>query len=54
MEVELLAKVREMVGWKDGDGAFAPGGAHCNLLAILAARNKTFANVRRVRRERGE
>lgn len=48
MELKLLDKVRKLIGWESGDGAFAPGGAHCNLLAILAARNFRAQGVRKV------
>jgi len=34
------------VGFKNGDGTFAPGGAHANLLAMLAARQKHVAVTR--------
>ncbi len=34
---------------QEGDGVFAPGGAHANLLAILAARNTMQAGSKRVR-----
>jgi len=36
-----------LIGWDEGDGAFAPGVAHCNLLAVLAARNRAFPNLRK-------
>lgn len=49
MEVDILKKLREKIGWTngEGDGAFAPGGAHCNLLALLAARHHLFPEIRK-------
>ncbi|XP_041459026.1 glutamate decarboxylase 1-like isoform X1 [Lytechinus variegatus] len=47
MERATLKKMREIVGFKDGDGIFAPGGAVCNLYAVLAARHKFFPACKR-------
>jgi len=47
MEVQILDKLRKLIGWEKGDGVFAPGGAHCNLLAVLAARNFAVKDVRK-------
>jgi glutamate/tyrosine decarboxylase-like PLP-dependent enzyme len=47
MEIDILDKVRKLIGWQDGDGVFAPGGANCNLLAILAARNHMFPHIKK-------
>ena len=49
MELYILERLRKLSGWSDGDGAFAPGGAHCNLLAMLAARNHTLPRLRKAR-----
>jgi glutamate/tyrosine decarboxylase-like PLP-dependent enzyme len=46
LELYVLQRVRALVGWAEGDGSFAPGGAHCNLLAILAARNHALPHAR--------
>ncbi|CAH1773736.1 unnamed protein product [Owenia fusiformis] len=40
MEDIVLTKMRDIVGWSDGDGIFAPGGAIANLYAVLAARHR--------------
>lgn len=48
MELYILERLRKLAGWTDGDGAFAPGGAHCNLLAMLAARNHALPRLRKV------
>ncbi|XP_053907643.1 cysteine sulfinic acid decarboxylase isoform X3 [Cuculus canorus] len=47
MEEVLLAKLREMVGWSDGDGIFAPGGSFSNFYAINVARFRRFPQSRR-------
>ena len=38
IEIELLKKMSELVGYKNGDGTFVPGGSNGNFLAMLAAR----------------
>jgi len=47
MEMDILKKLRGLVGWQEGDGVFAPGGAHCNLLGMLAARNITIPTMKK-------
>ncbi|KAL6052347.1 glutamate decarboxylase gad1 [Balamuthia mandrillaris] len=47
MEIYLLDKIRKLVGWESGDGVFAPGGANCNLLGLLAARNHTIPHIKK-------
>ncbi|NXD88868.1 CSAD decarboxylase, partial [Halcyon senegalensis] len=42
MEEEVLAKLRELVGWSSGDGTFAPGGSMSNMYAINVARFRHF------------
>ncbi|XP_074652142.1 glutamate decarboxylase 1-like [Tubulanus polymorphus] len=42
MEEVTLQKMREYIGWQEGDGIFAPGGAISNLYAVHAARHKFF------------
>ncbi|XP_070535932.1 glutamate decarboxylase 1-like [Ptychodera flava] len=41
MERVTLKKMRDIIGFEDGDGIFAPGGAISNLYAVNAARHKT-------------
>eukprot|EP01088_Endostelium_zonatum_P005848 TRINITY_DN1781_c0_g1_i2.p1 TRINITY_DN1781_c0_g1~~TRINITY_DN1781_c0_g1_i2.p1 ORF type:complete len:464 (+),score=48.62 TRINITY_DN1781_c0_g1_i2:171-1562(+) len=48
MEIEVVEKVKQLVGWKDGEGVFAPGGAHCNMLGMIAARHSFDTNIRKV------
>ncbi|XP_077870441.1 glutamate decarboxylase 1 isoform X2 [Saccoglossus kowalevskii] len=40
MERVILKKMRDLIGFEDGDGIFAPGGAISNLYAVNAARHK--------------
>ncbi|XP_060848269.1 glutamate decarboxylase isoform X1 [Rhopalosiphum padi] len=42
MENVVLTKMREIIGWKNGDSIFAPGGSISNMYAFLAARHKMF------------
>jgi glutamate/tyrosine decarboxylase-like PLP-dependent enzyme len=44
MEMHCLDRFLGMVGWNpaEAEGTFAPGGAHANLLGILAARHIMF------------
>ena len=42
MEREVLQKMWELIGWTEGDGIFAPGGAISNLYAVNAARHHFF------------
>ncbi|NWZ35258.1 CSAD decarboxylase, partial [Brachypodius atriceps] len=46
MEEQVLAKLRELVGWSSGDGIFAPGGSMSNMLAINVARFQRFPESR--------
>ncbi|XP_032821372.2 glutamate decarboxylase 1 [Petromyzon marinus] len=48
MEKITLKKMREIIGWPngDGDGVFSPGGAINNLYAVMAARYKFFPEVK--------
>uniref|UniRef100_A0A8D2M4L7 RNase H type-1 domain-containing protein n=1 Tax=Zonotrichia albicollis TaxID=44394 RepID=A0A8D2M4L7_ZONAL len=46
MEEQVLAKLRELVGWSSGDGIFAPGGSMSNMLAMNVARFRRFPESR--------
>ncbi|NWT94439.1 CSAD decarboxylase, partial [Urocynchramus pylzowi] len=46
MEEQVLAKLRELVGWSSGDGIFAPGGSISNMLAMNVARFRRFPESR--------
>ncbi|KAK7092501.1 hypothetical protein V1264_008237 [Littorina saxatilis] len=46
MEDVVLRRMLSKVGWEDGDGTFAPGGAVSNLYGVLLARHHTFPNVK--------
>lgn len=46
MEEVVLTRMRGLVGWADGDGIFAPGGAISNLYAVLTARHRMFPNAK--------
>ncbi|XP_038044200.1 glutamate decarboxylase 1-like isoform X2 [Patiria miniata] len=47
MERAILKKMREIIGYKDGDGIFAPGGAISNLYAVMCARHKYVPSCKR-------
>ena len=42
MEHEVLLKMREIVGWAEGDSILAPGGSISNMYALMIARHKLF------------
>lgn len=42
METVVLSKMREIIGYTNGDSILAPGGSVSNLYAFLAARHKMF------------
>ena len=46
IEREVIGKMCAHVGFRDGDGAFAPGGSISNLVAMLLARNQKDAAIR--------
>uniref|UniRef100_A0A915JTU2 Glutamate decarboxylase n=1 Tax=Romanomermis culicivorax TaxID=13658 RepID=A0A915JTU2_ROMCU len=42
MEKEVMKEMIKMIGWPEGDGIFAPGGAISNLYAVNAARHHFY------------
>ena len=42
MEHEVLLKMRDIIGWSEGDSILAPGGSISNMYAIIIARHKLF------------
>ncbi|CRL04754.1 CLUMA_CG017814, isoform A [Clunio marinus] len=46
MEHEVLAKMRELIGFTVGDSILAPGGSICNLYSVLLARYHKFPGVK--------
>ncbi|XP_048448545.1 acidic amino acid decarboxylase GADL1, partial [Rhincodon typus] len=40
MEEVVLKKMRELIGWTEGDGIFSPGGSVSNMYAVNLARYK--------------
>ncbi|XP_075963905.1 glutamate decarboxylase 1 isoform X4 [Anarhichas minor] len=48
MEQLTLKKMREMIGWPEGegDGIFSPGGAISNMYSVMIARYKFFPEVK--------
>ena len=46
MEDIVLTKMRDFIGWEDGDGIFSPGGAISNLYAVACARHKYAPEVK--------
>ncbi|XP_071941599.1 glutamate decarboxylase 1-like [Antedon mediterranea] len=48
IEKATLKKMREFIGYKDGEGIFCPGGAISNLYAVLAARQHRLPQCKRM------
>lgn len=46
IEMELIDKVKKIVGFEDGDGTFLTGGSNANLIAMFSARNKAFPEIK--------
>eukprot|EP01087_Luapelamoeba_hula_P005592 TRINITY_DN1563_c0_g1_i2.p1 TRINITY_DN1563_c0_g1~~TRINITY_DN1563_c0_g1_i2.p1 ORF type:complete len:375 (-),score=51.28 TRINITY_DN1563_c0_g1_i2:429-1553(-) len=46
MEIEVVNHLLGFVGWKDGDGILAPGGAVCNFMGLLCGRDKLFPETK--------
>ncbi|KAK3725736.1 hypothetical protein RRG08_012818 [Elysia crispata] len=46
MEEVVLARMRKLIGWDDGEAMFAPGGAISNLYSVLLARHRSFPEVK--------
>uniref|UniRef100_A0A3Q1HKY9 Cysteine sulfinic acid decarboxylase n=1 Tax=Acanthochromis polyacanthus TaxID=80966 RepID=A0A3Q1HKY9_9TELE len=46
MEMEVLRGLRQLVGWKEGDGIFCPGGSTSNIYAMNLARYQLFPEVK--------
>jgi len=42
MEHTVLLKMREVIGWEEGDSILAPGGSISNMYAVIIARHKQF------------
>jgi len=47
MELELIERMNQLVGFPDGEGVFAPGGSTSNLMGVLAARHRHFPHIKR-------
>ncbi|XP_053160009.1 cysteine sulfinic acid decarboxylase [Hemicordylus capensis] len=46
MEVVVLKKLRELIGWESGDGIFCPGGSISNMYAMNVARFHYFPDCK--------
>ncbi|ESO96424.1 hypothetical protein LOTGIDRAFT_115956, partial [Lottia gigantea] len=46
MEEVILRRMRDLIGWQDGDGIMAPGGAISNFYGVLLARQKYLPQAR--------
>lgn len=46
MEHFVLEKMRQIIGFHDGDSILAPGGAISNLYSIIVARHKMFPDYK--------
>ena len=42
MEHECLRKMREIIGFENGDSILAPGGSISNMYALMIARHKLY------------
>ena len=40
--LKVLKKMREIIGFEDGDSILAPGGSMSNMYGLLCARHKYF------------
>jgi glutamate/tyrosine decarboxylase-like PLP-dependent enzyme len=47
IELRLIEKMNEYLGFAEGEGTFCPGGSHANMLGILCARDRAFPEVKR-------
>ncbi len=45
IEMEMIKKMSEIVGFNNGDGIFVTGGSNANLIAMFSARNKLFPEI---------
>ncbi|XP_072416788.1 acidic amino acid decarboxylase GADL1-like [Chiloscyllium punctatum] len=46
MEEVVLKKMRELIGWTEGDGIFSPGGSVSNMYAVNLARYKRCPDLK--------
>lgn len=46
MEIELIRKMCQAIGYSNGDGVFVTGGSNANMIAMLTARNTKFPEFR--------
>lgn len=46
MESEVLERMRNIIGWENGDGIFSPGGAISNLYGVLTARHYACPDIK--------
>merc|ERR1712241_1093057 len=44
MEHEVLLKMRDIIGWSQGDSILAPGGSISNMYALIIARHRYYPN----------
>ncbi|MFO7557435.1 MAG: aminotransferase class V-fold PLP-dependent enzyme [Desulfobacterales bacterium] len=45
IELELIKKMNQLIGFSNGEGTFLTGGSNANLVAMISARNKTFPEI---------
>ncbi|GFR84952.1 glutamate decarboxylase 1 [Elysia marginata] len=46
MEEVVLSRMRQLIGWQEGEAMFAPGGAISNLYGVLLARHRYSPEVK--------
>lgn len=47
IEQEVINFLLKKVGYKKGDGIFAPGGSLTNMIALVLARNSKYASIKK-------
>ena len=45
LEIELVDRYRQLIGWSEASGTFPPGGSYSNLYGILCGRTRKFPHV---------
>lgn len=54
VEVALIKRLCDLVGFPEGEGVFAPGGSISNLMSVLSARQRAFPHVKQHGLREGE
>ncbi len=46
IEMELIKRLNQLIGFENGDGTFLTGGSNANLIAMFSARNKACPEIK--------